>query len=96
MRIRDQLGRELIDANRGRIRSSQDVKRSPDTRKCTKLAGQAAAADCPEAARLLRIGRTKLYELINSGSVRTVKIDNSRRIAPQALHDYVAGLLTSQ
>lgn len=45
-----------------------------------------------EAAAALRVGRTKVFELIRTGELRSVKIGHLRRIAPAALNDYVAGL----
>ncbi|MDQ6782311.1 MAG: helix-turn-helix domain-containing protein [Actinomycetota bacterium] len=45
-----------------------------------------------EAAAELSIGRTKLYELINSGALRSVRLGTSRRIPAEALADLVAGL----
>ena len=47
----------------------------------------------PEAAVALAISRSKLYELLAAGSIRSVRIDGSRRIPVEALEAYVAGLL---
>ena len=47
----------------------------------------------PEAAEALAISRSKLYELIAAGQVRSVRIDGSRRVPVEALESYVAGLL---
>jgi len=47
----------------------------------------------PEAAEALAISRSKLYELIASGLVRSVRIDGSRRVPVEALESYVAELL---
>jgi excisionase family DNA binding protein len=47
-----------------------------------------------EAAQRLGIGRTKLYELIASGAVRSVRIGRGRRIPATALADYVRDLET--
>jgi excisionase family DNA binding protein len=45
-----------------------------------------------EAAAQLSIGRSKVYELIRLGQLRSVKIGASRRI-PQAAHaDFMAAL----
>ncbi|GII56306.1 hypothetical protein Pth03_46950 [Planotetraspora thailandica] len=43
----------------------------------------------PQAADLLAISRSKLYELINSGAVVSVRIDGSRRVPVSALNDYI-------
>ena len=44
------------------------------------------------AAELLAVGRTKLYELLRAGDLRSVKIGKSRRIPAEAVHEYVACL----
>jgi excisionase family DNA binding protein len=43
-----------------------------------------------EAARFLSVGRTKVYELIATGQLRSVRIGTCRRISPEALSDFVA------
>ena len=45
-----------------------------------------------EAAIQLRISRTKVYALLRSREIRSVKIDGSRRIPVAALSEYVARL----
>ena len=47
----------------------------------------------PEAAEALAISRSKLYELIAAGLVRSIRIDGSRRVPIKALETYVAELL---
>ncbi|GGQ11973.1 helix-turn-helix domain-containing protein [Actinomadura citrea] len=47
----------------------------------------------PEAAKALAISRSKLYELLASGAVRSVRIDGARRIPLNALNDYVNALM---
>lgn len=42
-----------------------------------------------DAAQALALGRTKVYELVESGALRSVKIGRSRRIPVQALHEFV-------
>ena len=46
-----------------------------------------------EAALLLGIGRTKLYELLAVGAVESVRIGSCRRIPRGALERYVSGLV---
>lgn len=46
-----------------------------------------------EAAERLRIGRTTMYALVKAGAVESVTIGTLRRIPPEALKAYVAGLL---
>ena len=50
----------------------------------------------PDAAAALSISRSKLYELLTAGLVRSVRIDGSRRIPLQALEAYVASLLAQE
>lgn len=42
-----------------------------------------------DAARMIGIGRTKLYELIAAGEVETVKLGKSTRITTASLHDLI-------
>lgn len=50
----------------------------------------------PEAAVALAISRSKLYELLAAGLVRSVRIDGSRRIPVEALDAYIACLLAQE
>lgn len=45
-----------------------------------------------EAAAHLSIGRSKIYELMRLGQLRSVKIGTSRRIPQAALADFIAAL----
>ncbi|GAA2607704.1 helix-turn-helix domain-containing protein [Actinomadura fulvescens] len=47
----------------------------------------------PEAAKALAISRSKLYELLASGALRSVRIDGSRRIPTEALTTYINRLI---
>jgi excisionase family DNA binding protein len=52
---------------------------------------------CPEdAARALGIGRTKVYELIRSGALRSVRVGGLRRVPVAALAEFVNGLKRRQ
>ena len=46
-----------------------------------------------EAARRLSIGRSHLYEHLLRGSLRSVRIGRSRRIASRDLEAFIEGLL---
>lgn len=46
-----------------------------------------------EVARMLDIGRCRVFDLINSGDLVSVKIGASRRIPEQAVREYVARLV---
>ncbi|GAA3519045.1 excisionase family DNA binding protein [Streptosporangium album] len=50
----------------------------------------------PEAAAALAVSRSKLYQLIASGAVASVRIDGSRRIPVSALQDYITGLTSAE
>ena len=50
----------------------------------------------PETAKALAISRSKLYELLAAGLVRSVRIDGSRRVPVKALETYVASLLDQE
>lgn len=43
-----------------------------------------------EAARRLGIGRTKMYEYVSSGAIRSVKIGSLRRIPAEAVGEFLA------
>jgi excisionase family DNA binding protein len=45
-----------------------------------------------EAAERLSMGRSKIYELMRLGEIRSVKIGGCRRIPQAALADFVASL----
>ena len=45
-----------------------------------------------EVARLLMVGRPKVYELMRLRELRSVKVGGSRRVSARALSDYVRGL----
>ena len=45
-----------------------------------------------EVARLLGIGKCRVYDLIRQRELASVKVGASRRISARALHDYVAHL----
>jgi excisionase family DNA binding protein len=46
----------------------------------------------PEAAELIDIRRTKMFELIAEGEIESVKVGNSRKIPADALTAYVKRL----
>ncbi|OLT22938.1 excisionase [Pseudonocardia sp. CNS-139] len=49
-----------------------------------------------EAAERLGIGKTKTYELVRSGSLRSVQIGRLRRIHVDAVAEYAASLVAVQ
>jgi excisionase family DNA binding protein len=42
-----------------------------------------------DAMRMLRLGKTVIYELIRSGRLRSVKQGRARRISAAAIRDYI-------
>jgi excisionase family DNA binding protein len=46
----------------------------------------------PEAAEALAISRSKLYQLLSTGAVASIRIDGSRRVPVAALNDYITRL----
>ena len=46
-----------------------------------------------EAAKLLGIGRSRVYDLMRAHVLLSVKIGRSRRIPAATLHEYVAALV---
>ena len=49
-----------------------------------------------EAAERLSVGRTKVYELVATGQLRSVKIGASRRIPAEALPELIEGLAAAE
>lgn len=46
-----------------------------------------------EAARLLNIGRTRVFDLIRTGQLKSVKIFGARRVPLTSIHAYIETLL---
>lgn len=49
-----------------------------------------------EAADLLRLGRTHMYELVMSGHIASVKLGRRRLIPRKSLEEFVEGLMANQ
>lgn len=49
-----------------------------------------------EAARRLSLGRTRLYQLLGSGEIASVRVGKLRRIPARAVRAYVDGLVAVQ
>jgi excisionase family DNA binding protein len=45
-----------------------------------------------QVAKMLHIGRDKVYHLLRTGQLRSIKIGNSRRITDEHLAAFVASL----
>ncbi len=50
----------------------------------------------PEAAKALAISRSKLYQLLATGDIRSIRIDGSRRVPLDALNDYIHTLMDTE
>jgi excisionase family DNA binding protein len=48
--------------------------------------------DAGEAARLLSMSKSAVYELMASGELRSVKVGHRRRVSARALAEFVAAL----
>ncbi|WP_394614570.1 helix-turn-helix domain-containing protein [Lentzea sp. JNUCC 0626] len=46
-----------------------------------------------EVARALRVGRTKVFDLIRAGELTSIKIGGSRRVPARSVHDYLSRLI---
>ncbi len=49
-----------------------------------------------EAGTILGLGRTKVYELMLSGALRSVRIGTARRVPAEALTEFVSSLQEDQ
>ncbi|OFE08257.1 ethanolamine utilization protein EutA [Rhodococcus sp. 1139] len=56
---------------------------------------QARLHAIPAVQERLSIGRSKVFELLESGELRSVKIGKSRRVSESALCEYIKGLEAS-
>ncbi|MEW2356408.1 helix-turn-helix domain-containing protein [Spirillospora sp. NPDC029432] len=50
----------------------------------------------PEAAKALAISRSKLYQLLATGDIRSIRIDGSRRVPLDALNAYINALMDTE
>jgi excisionase family DNA binding protein len=58
------------------------------------VVGRPRAWRVEEFAELLDVGRTRVYELLRSGGLRSVKIGGSRRVPSTVVRAYVDWLLS--
>src|SRR4051812_48284524 len=49
-----------------------------------------------EVAQFLRIGRHRVFDMIRTGDLRSVKVGSSRRVSARALADFVSALELEQ
>ncbi len=67
-----------------------------DTAPAADLAANPLLLSIEESAAQLRIGRSRMFDLIRRGEVLSVKVGGSRRIPYDSLKDYVNRLVTEQ
>jgi len=48
----------------------------------------------PVAMRMLGVGRTKLYELMDDGTIATIKVGRSRLVVARSIRDFVESRIT--
>ncbi|MEU8386216.1 helix-turn-helix domain-containing protein [Streptosporangium sp. NPDC048865] len=56
------------------------------------ITGNKLLVSAGEASEMLGIGKTKIYELMASGELRSVKIGRSRRTPVEALTAFVSAI----
>jgi excisionase family DNA binding protein len=63
-------------------------------RRCTASSGgdQVQAYTVEEVADMLHVGRDKVYCLLRTGQLRSIKIGKSRRITSQHLAEFISSL----
>jgi excisionase family DNA binding protein len=59
-------------------------------------AGLKLLLSIPEAAALLNVGRSLVYELVHMGAITTLKIGKSRRVPVAALREFIAQRVQAQ
>lgn len=62
----------------------------------TEVAFDAELLTVPEVMARMKVGRHKVYDLIRSRQLRSVKVGGSRRIPLSALAAYVSQLMEEQ
>lgn len=60
------------------------------------LTQPALAVTVSEAAQLLRISRSKTYQLIAAGELKTIKIGGSRRVPVAELEVFIKELMNAE
>jgi excisionase family DNA binding protein len=74
---------EWINGSRGTSSPTRAIGSSTDA------LGQPLLVTVEEAARLLGIGRTTMFELIGSGEVKSIRLGRRRLIARRSLEHFV-------
>jgi excisionase family DNA binding protein len=83
------------DWSNGRPSREQTFDEHADLRGSARIANQALLVTVEEAARLLGVGRTTMFELIGRGDVASVRLGRRRLIARKTLETFVEELSIS-
>lgn len=77
--------------------SSENASEAAE-QKMRRMAPQVApiTVRIPEACRMIGIGRSKMYELIQEGRIETVKLGTSTLVVVESLVTLVAGIRQEQ
>src|SRR5690242_4704031 len=76
-----------------RARESWEMGETADQDTTTEPARSVQLLTVPEVAGRLRVSEAKVWQLLSSGRLRSVKIDTSRRIPEDAVAEYIASLV---
>ena len=62
---------------------------SPTRKVCDVRANEPLAVRIPEAARMIGIGQSTLYQYVASGEIEIIKIGRSTVVSMDALRDFI-------
>jgi len=61
-----------------------------------QMSGNPLLLTINQVAALLNLGRTKTYEIVRSGKIKSLKVGSRRLIRPEEVEKYVAEVSESQ
>ena len=67
-------------------------RNDPKWVKARLLNAQPKLMSVPEAATVIRVGRSKMWQLVWGGEVESVFVGRQRRVVAASLDKYIAGL----
>jgi excisionase family DNA binding protein len=73
---------------------TRNVGRSFETRlaKARELNDRPELMSIPEAATVIRVGRSKMWSMVWDGTIESVFVGRQRRVVASSLHKYIASL----
>ena len=88
------IGTQLRDARAraSATRRHQREEAKPDTQAVAKGGEHLRAYTVEQVAEMLHVGRDKVYYLLRTGQLRSIKIGKLRRITDQHVADFVTSL----